>query len=41
MAPEDANRLGIKEGDEVEIRSGAHSLFGPMRLSNGLAPGVL
>ena len=41
MAPEDANCLGIKEGDEVEIRSGAHSLFGPMRLSNGLAPGVL
>jgi Fe-S-cluster-containing dehydrogenase component len=41
MAPEDANRLGIKEGDEVEIRAGARSLFGPMRLSNGLAPGVL
>ena len=41
MAPKDANRLGIKEGDEVEIRAGARSLFGPMRLSNGLAPGVL
>ena len=25
----------------MEIRAGARSLFGPMRLSNGLAPGVL
>ena len=41
MAPEDASRLAIKEGDEVELRAGARSLFGPMRLSNGLAPGVL
>lgn len=41
MAPEDANRLGIKEGDEVEIRSGAHSLFGPMRLRTFLKPGVV
>ena len=41
MALEDAKRLGIKEGDEVEVGAGERSLFGPMRLSNGLTPGVV
>ena len=41
MALKDAKRLGIKEGDEVEISIGKRSLFGPMRLSNGLQPGVV
>jgi Fe-S-cluster-containing dehydrogenase component len=41
MSLEDAKRLGIKEGDEVEVSDGERSLFGPMRLSNGLAQGVV
>ncbi|MBV9289555.1 MAG: 4Fe-4S dicluster domain-containing protein [Hyphomicrobiales bacterium] len=41
MALEDAKRLGIREGDEVEVSAGKASLFGPMRLSNGLPPGVV
>jgi molybdopterin-containing oxidoreductase family iron-sulfur binding subunit len=41
MSLADAKRLGIKEGDEVEVSDGKRSLFGPMRLSNGQAPGVV
>jgi ferredoxin len=41
MALADAKRLGIKEGDEVEVSVGKRALSGPMRLSNGLAPGVV
>jgi Fe-S-cluster-containing dehydrogenase component len=41
MSLADAKRLGIKEGDEVEVSVGKRSLFGPMRLSNGLAQGVV
>jgi molybdopterin-containing oxidoreductase family iron-sulfur binding subunit len=41
MALADAKRLGIKEGDEVEVSVGKRALSGPMRLSNGIAPGVV
>ena len=41
MSLEDAKQLGILEGDEVEVGVGKHSLSGPMRLSNGLPPGVV
>jgi molybdopterin-containing oxidoreductase family iron-sulfur binding subunit len=41
MALEDASRLGIQEGDEVEVSAAKTSVSGPMRLSNGLAPGVI
>jgi Fe-S-cluster-containing dehydrogenase component len=41
IALEDAKRLGIAEGDGVEVRVGARAVFGPARLSNGLAAGVL
>ena len=34
-------RLGMEEGDEVEVSVAKRSLFGPMRLSKGLAPGVI
>ena len=41
MAIEDARRLDIREGDEVEIVAEGRRLYGPMRLANGVAPGVL
>ena len=41
MAIEDAARLDIREGDEIEIVAEGRRLYGPMRLANGLAPGVL
>jgi molybdopterin-containing oxidoreductase family iron-sulfur binding subunit len=41
MADADAARLGIREGDEVEIVADKRRLSGPVRLANGLAPGVL
>ena len=41
MAIEDARRLDVREGDEVEIVAEGRRLYGPMRLANGLAPGVL
>jgi Fe-S-cluster-containing dehydrogenase component len=41
MSPEDAARTKITQGDEVVIVAGGRSVSGPMRLSNGLAPGVL
>ncbi len=41
MALDDARRLVIKEGDEVEVGVGERSAFGPMRLSPGQAAGVL
>jgi Fe-S-cluster-containing dehydrogenase component len=41
MSPEDAARTKIGQGDRVVIVAGGRTLSGPMRLSNGLAPGVL
>jgi len=41
MAASDAGRLDIREGDEVEIVAEERRLSGPVRLANGLAPGVL
>ena len=41
MAVSDAGRLNIREGDEVEIVAEERRLSGPVRLANGLAPGVL
>ena len=35
------NGSGVEEGDEVEIGADGRSVYGPVRLSNGLAPGVL
>ena len=41
MSLADASRLGVEEGDEVEVSSGGRYIYGAMRLSNGLAAGVL
>jgi len=41
MSLQDSKQLGIEEGDEVEVSAGGRSICGPMRLSNGLAAGVL
>ena len=41
MAVSDAGRLDIREGDEVEIVAEERRLSGPVRLSNGVAPGIL
>ena len=41
MSVADAKRLGVEEGDELEVSEGGRSIFGPMRLSNGVAPGVV
>ena len=37
----DAKRLGVEEGEEVEVSAAGRSIFGPVRVSNGLAPGVV
>ena len=41
MSPEDAVHAKIAEGDEAAIVADGRVVFGPVRLSNGLAPGVL
>ena len=41
MSPVDAKNLGVEEGDEVAVAEGGRTVFGPMRLSNGAAPGVV
>ena len=41
MSLADAKRLGVEEGDEVEVSGDGRSIFGPMRLSPGLGPGVI
>ena len=41
MAPEDAARAKIAEGDEAAIVADGRFVSGPVRLSNGLSPGVL
>ena len=41
MAAADAGRLGIREGDEVEIVAEGRRLSGPVRLANGIASGVV
>ena len=41
MSLEDATRAKIAEGEEAAVVAGDRFVFGPVRLSNGLAPGVL
>jgi anaerobic selenocysteine-containing dehydrogenase len=41
MSQADLKNLGLEQGDEVEVTSGGRSIFGPVRLSNGVAPGVI
>ena len=41
MAPEDAARAKIAEGDEAAIVANGRVVSGAVRLSNGLSPGVL
>ena len=41
MSPEDAAHAKIAEGDEAAIVADGRVVYGPVRLSNGLAPGVL
>ena len=41
MSLADARTLGVEEGDEVEVGADGRSVYGPARLSSGLAQGVL
>ena len=41
MSPEDAARAKIAEGDEAAVVVDGRTVSGPVRISNGLAPGVL
>ena len=41
MSPVDAKTLGVEQGDEIEVSANGRSIFGPVRLANGAAPGVL
>ena len=41
MAPADAARLGLAQGDEAAVGEGDRIVHGPVRFSNGLASGVL
>jgi predicted molibdopterin-dependent oxidoreductase YjgC len=41
MSPEDAERLGIREGDRVRIVSRRGAVEAPVRLAIGLRPGLL
>ena len=41
MAPEDAARAKIAEGDEAAVVADGRIVSGPVRLSTGLSPGVL
>ena len=41
MSLADATNLGVEEGDEVEVSASGRTIFGPVRLSNGAAPGVI
>ena len=41
MSPEDAERLGIADGEEVEIRSRRGAITAPLRVDRSLRPGVV
>jgi molybdopterin-containing oxidoreductase family iron-sulfur binding subunit len=41
MAPEDARRLGLEDGDEVRISANGRSVVGPVRLATGAAAGTI
>jgi formate dehydrogenase major subunit len=41
MSPEDAERLGLREGDRVRIASRRGEVEAPVRMALGLRPGLL
>jgi formate dehydrogenase major subunit len=41
LHPDDAQRLGVRAGDEVRVRSRRGSVVAPVRLDVGLQPGLV